>query len=131
MPLVQVNRALLRAPYLRMVKGARGESRGESQSLEDRMKDARDLTVQRRKRWRANGRRIGTTLKHAGILSRAMLLTTRFDTWSTYRDIQGIGDVLGRQLRIMVNLYSADEWEAVTGIAYSEAGDDEDTGSAG
>lgn len=82
------------------------------------MKEPNDNTKERRRRWIANGRRIGTVLRKRGIQTRAQLLATRFDTFVSYRDIPGIGEVLGRQLRIMVNLYTRMEWEWITDLPW-------------
>ena len=70
-----------------------------------------------RERFERNARRIGRVLRSVGVQSREDLVT-RYDKGRPYRDIKGIGDVLGSQLYGMVHAYEREGWEAATGMPW-------------
>ena len=67
--------------------------------------------------WIRNAARIVRVLRAADVYTREDLLK-RYDSGSNYRDIKGIGPVLGRQLRAMVQEYGYLEWKAATGMPW-------------
>lgn len=73
-------------------------------------------------RYQRNVRRVVRVLRSAGVKC-WLDVVLRYDKRTDYRDIKGIGPVLGRQLRSMlddVRTHGGDKWGQETGMPWVE-----------